>query len=139
MRTVLSFVLGLAAQTALADTVVANHTIRPQTILSAEHLAVKHGDASGGVSDPSLLIGLETKVALYAGRPVRITDVGPPAIIERNQIVSLVFRQRGLEITAEGRSMDRAGPGETVRVMNLTSRTTVFGRVSEDGRVWVSR
>ncbi|MFN3207682.1 MAG: flagellar basal body P-ring formation chaperone FlgA [Roseovarius sp.] len=124
---------------ASADTVVAAQTIRPQTVLTTAHLALKPGDVTGGVEDPALLVGLETRTALYAGRPIRPGDVGPPAIVERNQIVPLIFAANGLRISTEGRSLDRAGPGEYVRVMNMTSRNTVTGRVGPDGRVLVSQ
>ena len=120
-----------------ADTVVAAQTIRPQTILTLEHLALKRGDVPGGVDNPEQLLGMETRTALYAGRPIRRGDVGPPAVIERNQIVPLIFEAHGLRISTEGRSLDRAGVGEFVRVMNLSSRNTVSGRVSRSGHVLV--
>ena len=75
---------------ALADTVVAAHTLRAQTIVTAADLAFEPGEIAGGTSDPNELIGMETRVAIYAGRPVRPGDVGPPAIIERNQIIPLL-------------------------------------------------
>lgn len=130
--------IGLSAPAGWADTIVAAQTIRAQTVLSPEHLAFKSGNVPGGVDDPSELVGMETRVALYAGRPIRTTDVAPPAIVERNQIVPLVFERNGLRISTEGRSLDRAGPGEIIRVMNLASRSTVTGRVNSDGTILVS-
>ena len=82
--------------------------------------------------------GLEARVALYPGRPVRAGDVGPPAVVERNQLVALVFDRGGLIIRTEGRVLDRAGVGDLVKVMNLTSRATLFGRVLADGTISVS-
>ncbi|MEM6899766.1 MAG: flagellar basal body P-ring formation chaperone FlgA [Pseudomonadota bacterium] len=132
-------VVALIPQISLADTVVAAHTIRAQSILTADDLALKDMDVSNGVTDVSQLIGKENRVALYAGRPIRMTDVGPPAVIARNQIIQIVYRSEGLMITTEGRSLGRAGLGEYVRVMNMASRKTVFGVVLSDGRVFVSR
>jgi len=123
---------------AAADMIVAARTIRANHVITAQDLAVQRGDAAGIAADPAEVIGQEARVALYAGRPVRLTDVGPPAVIERNAIVPLVYEQNGLRITTEGRSMSRAGAGERVRVMNLSSRTTVSGRALADGRVLVS-
>lgn len=123
---------------ALAEMIVAARTIRAHAVISAQDLAIKRGDVAGVAVDPSEVMGLEARVTLYAGRPVRLTDVGPPAVIDRNEIVPLIFEQNGLRITTEGRSMSRAGAGEQVRVMNLSSRTTVTGRVEPDGNVIVS-
>ncbi|GAB4293052.1 MAG: flagellar basal body P-ring formation chaperone FlgA [Roseovarius sp.] len=123
---------------AAADMVVATRTIRALTTIAAEDVAVQDGAAPGVAARPAEVIGQEARVAIYAGRPVVLADIGPPAVIERNQIVPLVFDRGTLRIVTEGRSLSRAAVGEQVRVMNLSSRSTVSGRVGEDGRVHVS-
>lgn len=120
-----------------AETVVATTAIRSQTILTPAHLAIVTTDIAGGVSDPALLIGLETRVNLYPNRPVLLRDVGAPRVIERNQIVSLSYAQRGLSISVDARSLGVAGLGDSLRVMNLASRTIVSGTVVAPGRVQV--
>lgn len=121
----------------LADTVVAARTIRAQTLIATDDVVVREGTTAGGESDPLLFIGMESRVALYAGRPIRVADVGFPAVIERNQIVPLIFQTSVLRIATEGRSLGRAGPGEMVRIMNLASRTTVSARIGADGIAYV--
>lgn len=138
MRLLASLIALCVALPVEAETVVAAHTIRAQTILTPQDLAIKDINVVGAARDPETLIGQEARVTLYAGRPIRPDDVGPPAIVERNQIVPLIFYANNLMITAEGRSLDRAGVGEIVRVMNLSSRTTVMGRVMTDGRIIVA-
>jgi flagellar basal body P-ring formation protein FlgA len=76
-------------------------------------------------------------VTIYAGRPIRAADIGAPALVERNQIVPLVYAAGGLQITAEGRALDRGGEGDVIRVMNLSSRVQVTGIVDETGAVRV--
>jgi flagella basal body P-ring formation protein FlgA len=122
---------------ALAETVVAVRTIRPLTILTSQDLAVKPQPTIGAFDDPNLLIGMETRVALYAGRPIRPGDIGPPAIIDRNQIVVLVYAAGGLMIATEARALARGGIGDRVRVLNMSSRLTVEGTVLPDGSVRV--
>jgi flagella basal body P-ring formation protein FlgA len=134
-----SFVVVALVECALADIVVAGRTIRAQSLILPTDLVVVDGDIAGGATHPAQVVGQEARVALYEGRPIRLADIGPPAVIERNQIVQLVFQKNGLQITAEGRSLSRAAPGERVRVMNLSSRSTVSGRVDESGAVYVSR
>ena len=121
----------------LADVLVPLRTIRAKEIISSGDIAVKPVDVPGALSEPSAVIGKEARVALYAGRPLRPGDVGPPALIDRNEIVSLLFKRGGLEIMTEGRALDRAAAGETVRVMNLSSRTTITGFVRADGSIEV--
>jgi len=107
-------------------------------VIGEQDVAVKPGEIPGVAARPADLIGKEARVALYAGRPIRLADVGAPALVERNQIVTLVFDHGGLFILAEGRSLSRAGAGEPARAMNLASRNTVSGRVGADGRIHVS-
>lgn len=138
MKSGLTLAIFLLAHQAAADTVLAARTIRPGTVITARDLIIKPGNIAGMASKPEQLIGAEARVSLYAGRPIALADTGPPALVERNQIVALVFQRNGLRISAEGRSLSRAGVGDVVRVMNLSSRTTVSGKVMPDGRVMVS-
>lgn len=127
----------LNAGPVMAETVVATRTIRAQSILTEQDLAVKPARIIGAFDDPALLIGMEARVALYAGRPVRQGDVGPPAIIDRNQIVVLVYAAAGLTITTEARALGRGGVGDRLRVLNIASRMTVEGEIRPDGSVLV--
>lgn len=120
-----------------AETIVAAHTVRPQSILTAADLSVTDATVPGGVDDPDMLIGQEARVALYAGRPIRLNDVGPPALVDRNQIMPLIYMTGTLAITTEGRALDRAAAGEWIRVMNVQSHTTVTAQISADGRAYV--
>jgi len=127
--------LPILSSAALADVLVAARTVRSQAVLTPDDVIVQSGEVPGALENPDSVIGLEARVVLYAGRPIRAADVGPAAVIERNQIVALVYRRGSLVISTEARALGRAGPGENLRVMNLASRTTVNGRVAPDGSV----
>lgn len=127
----------LTAWPAAADTLIASRTIRAQAILTAADLAVIEKTTPGTLTMAEEALGLEARVVLYAGRPIRPQDIGPPAIVERNQIVTVYFRSGALIIAADARALTRAGVGDLVRVMNLASRNTITGVVREDGTVTV--
>ena len=129
--------VGLAAVPCAADTLVAARVVRAQAVLGPQDIALIAGDVQGALTDPTAAIGMEARVMIYAGRPIRPSDIRPPALVDRNQIVTLRYRQGGLEIVAEARALGRAAAGEALRVMNLSSRTTVTGRVTENGEVLV--
>jgi len=129
--------LALLPLPAMADTVVAAHTVRAQTVLTALDVGLVSQTVPGALSDLDFAIGMEARVMLYAGRPVRAADLVPPALIQRNQIVVLRYLSGGLSIAVEARALGRAAVGESLRVMNLASRSTVSGRVSETGEVIV--
>ena len=126
------------APPALSETLVATRTIRPATPIDPADVTLIPENHPGALSDPDAILGQEARVALYPGRPIRPGDIGPAAVVERNAIVALKFRRGGLTILAEGRALGRGAPGETVRVMNLASRSTVNGIIGPDGTVHVA-
>ncbi|MBV2359337.1 flagellar basal body P-ring formation protein FlgA [Thalassococcus sp. CAU 1522] len=138
MRLILPIGLALAAQAALADTVVATRTVRPNTVISAQDVRVDPVDTPGAYSVVQDVIGQEARIALYPGRPIQMGAVGAPALVDRNQLVALFFERGGLRIVTEGRALGRAAAGERIRVMNLSSKAVLFGIVLADGSVSVT-
>lgn len=132
-----SLALAVAASPASADTIVAARTIRAQELLGPADLRLENGNVEGAFDRLADVVGQESRVAIYAGRPIRFNEVGPPAIVKRNQIVTLAYLAHGLTIATEGRALGRAGVGDRLRVMNLTSKTTVTGVVRSNGTVIV--
>ncbi len=133
-----ALILAALAATAVAqDTLVATRVLRSQTLIGPADVTLIPGATPGALTDPVQAVGLETRIALYPGRPIRADHLGPPALVERNGIVTLRYHRGGLFIAAEGRALDRAGKGDRVRVMNLSSRTIVIGTVRPDGSVEV--
>jgi len=135
---ILGAAMVFVASATLADTVVAKRTLRATALIGPGDVTLAPGDIAGAFQDPKDVIGQEARVVLYAGRPVLTGDVGPPALVDRNQIVRLIFRAGPVSILAEGRALGRGGMGDTLRVMNLDSRNTVTGLVGPDGTVHVT-
>ena len=129
----------LVATSAAAETVVPTRTLRPGTVITAEDLTIRDEVQAGMFEYASDVVGQEARTALYAGRPIPFEAIGAPAVVNRNQIVPLFFNAGGLSIATEGRALERGGVGDRVRVMNLSSRSTLFGFVQEDGSVKVTR
>lgn len=138
MRTLMiALLLATLAPPVSAGTLIATRTLRAQTVLSAADIALSDDPVEGALSDPRDAIGLETRVAIYPGHPIREGDLAPPALVERNQTIMLVFQRGGLTIRAEGRALDRGAVGETIRVMNSTSKAVVSAVIGTDGSVYV--
>lgn len=135
----LGIVLVFGASQLQADILVAARTLPAQTIIGPFDVTVSPGDMAGVAGAADEVLGLETRSAIYAGRPIRLADLGAPAIVERNQVVQLIYNGSGLHIETEGRALDRAGAGETIRVMNLSSRATVMAFIGNDGAAYVAQ
>jgi flagella basal body P-ring formation protein FlgA len=121
----------------VGDTVIAAGTIRGQSLIGPSDVALVEGDTPGALSSLDQAIGMEARVNLYAGRPIRTGDLRPPAVIERNDIVTMRYETGGLLVITDGRAMDRASEGELLRVLNLSSRNTVTARAIGPGSVIV--
>jgi flagella basal body P-ring formation protein FlgA len=138
MRAGLMILALLLPELAMAQTVIAARTLRAGHPITEADLELRPQPAAAGfVSDPAEALGMEPRVTLYAGRPIPRASLQPPALVERNQLVTLVYRQGALEIRTEGRALSRGAADAEVRVMNLASRTTVTGRVAGPGLVMV--
>ncbi|WP_417627600.1 flagellar basal body P-ring formation chaperone FlgA [Pararhodobacter aggregans] len=128
----------LVATPAPADVLVAARTLRAGTLVEVGDVILLSDPAPlGAAQAPDEAVGLEARVTLYARRPIPVASLGPPALVERNQLVTLVFQAGGLEIRADGRALGRGAEGETVRIMNLASRSTVSGTIAGPGLVRV--
>ncbi|OYW62395.1 MAG: flagella basal body P-ring formation protein FlgA [Rhodobacterales bacterium 32-66-7] len=121
----------------LAESVVATRTIRAATVLGPEDITLVAADLPGALDDPALALGLEARVAIYAGRPVMMSDLGPPTLVGRNQIVPLIYVSASLAISTEGRALQRGAEGDVIKVLNLSSRSTILGQIGPDGAVYV--
>lgn len=113
---------------------VAGRNLPAGTILSAADIA----SGPGAGIDPAAALGLQTRVAVYAGRPIQADDLSAPDLVSRNQVVTLRYERGGLTIETEGRALGSGSAGAKVRVMNLSSRAMLNARVNADGSLSVA-
>lgn len=139
MKKYLCVLLALLSHPVFAQSVVPTRPIPAQSVIAQTDISPHENTVPGGVSQIADIVGLEARVTLYPGRPIMIGDVGPPALVDRNEIVRLVFRSGALSILTEGRALDRAAAGERIRIMNIDSRTTIVGVLMDDKTVEVRR
>ncbi len=134
----LMLVLLLWPQAGFGESLVATRLIRATEVIAEGDVTRHPQPVSGAAQHPDQVIGLEARVALYPGRPIKLADLGPAAVVERNDIVRMVYRRGGLVILSEGRALARAGLGDTITVMNLGSRQSVQGVVTTAGLIEVT-
>lgn len=135
MRILATLAMILTGSAVSAEFVTPSRTIRARELITAADLAVAPGEASGAHGVAAEVIGREARVTLYPGRAIRIGDVIAPAVVDRNDLVTLVFARSSLTITAEGRALGRGAAGDLIRVMNLASKATMAGRIRTDGSI----
>lgn len=132
MKTLALLAVLLSGTPALAQDLIAARNLPARTVLSSEHIK------QPASSMARAYLGQELRVAIYAGRPIHPDDLRPPALINRNEKVEIIYEYEGLKITAEGRALARAAYGERIEVLNLSSKSKVTGKVEGAALVRVS-
>jgi len=92
---------------------------------------------SGAATSLAEVVGQQARRPLGPELPVLAADVAQPVMIERDALVVLVLDSPGLSLVAQGRALEAAARGETLPVMNLSSRSIVEGVAIAPGRVRV--
>lgn len=136
-RLIAFFALLAAAHAAEAGVLAAARTLPVGTVVSAQDLRAMDSDRPG-LDDPSMIIGQQTRVTIYEGRPFQANMLQTPRLVSRNEIVRLSFQRGTMRIDTQGRVMSDGGAGDVVRVMNVESRNTISARVQTDGSLLVT-
>lgn len=118
----------------LANQPTASRTLPAGTVIGLEDVILEDGTS---IYDTNI-IGLQTRTIIYEGKPIHPARLIPPTLISRNQIVPITYETPLMVIQTEGRALEPGQIGQTIRVMNLSSKATISGRVSPDGTVKVS-
>lgn len=124
---------------ALAEQVFASRTLRVGTVLAAGDLRMPTGEETGAVALRESMVGKEVRRAIYVGRVVSERDLGPPTLIRRNDVVTMVYRSGSLGLRTQGRSLGSGGMGETIEMLNLDTRMKVRATVTGPNQVEVFR
>ncbi len=93
---------------------------------------------SHGIVRPTDLIGKAMMRQGRAGLMLRASDVTEPDVIQRNEPVTVVYRQGALVLTVKGQALGGAAQGRPVSVLNLMTRRVLTGVAVAPGTVEVA-
>ncbi len=91
----------------------------------------------GALEDPGEVIGMRAVRAIRAGAVLRKDQFRPEPILRKGQKVEIVLEAKNLRIVAPGQSLEDGGQGESIRVLNTSSRQVIVARVVDGKRVVV--
>lgn len=125
------------ATPAFADSVVATRAIAASAVVTAEDVTLVAMEIQGAAKSIEDVIGQVANTAIAAGRIVQRNQISAPIHVERNSVVTLILQAGGLEIRTEGRALAAGKLGETIDIMNLSSRSRLRGAIIGAGIVRV--
>jgi flagellar basal body P-ring formation protein FlgA len=122
------------------DAVTVDHPIEHGEILKASDLStVRRPKAEGSViTDTRAAAGLAARHQLRPGQPLREADLMKPALVQRNDVVTIFYEVPGINLTLRGQAQDAGALGDTINVMNTQSKRVLQGVVIGPGRVTVA-
>jgi flagellar basal body P-ring formation protein FlgA len=129
---------GTAIETIDAFTV--DHPVERGEIVKASDLVVirRPKSESRAITDLHAAAGMAARRELRPGQPLQTADLMKPAIVQHNDIVTVVYEAPGLTLTLRGQAQDSGALGDTINVMNLETKRIVQAVVSGPGRVTVA-
>lgn len=92
---------------------------------------------SDAVGDGAPMEGRVAKRALGAGALVRTSDLVRPDLVGRGDIVTVVYDGPGVNLSLRAKATDAGALGDTVNVVNPSSKKTLQAVVTGPGRVSV--
>ena len=119
--------------------VVAARPIRRLAAITPEDLRVEKRLVSGLPAGP--LARVEEANGFVASREIRGGEVLStkliqlPALVKRGEIVTLIVEGEGVVVTARGQAKEEGQRGQLIRVMNLSSKKELYGRVEGERQV----
>lgn len=125
----------------MAQVPVPNRLISSGEIVSAADLdwePVQIGRlGNNSLTDAQQVIGYMAKRPLKAGQVLRTSDLVMAPAVKRNDLVRLIVQTGQMTLTAQGKVLQDAAIGQTVRVVNVSSNRQLSGTVVDAGTVAV--
>lgn len=84
------------------------------------------------------IVGMQMRRAIRAGVMIGASDLTAPTLVARNDIVTLVYRAGPMVLTARGSALGEGALGQSVQVLNLSSRKVIDGVITGQGTVDVA-
>lgn len=87
------------------------------------------------VESSDLIVGRKLKQTVPAGEPFNIRVLEMPNAVARNQPVTMIVRNGGIEITAKATTIDAGALGQVVEVVNTANKKRMRARVIDQQTV----
>lgn len=89
------------------------------------------------ITSSQALVGQQTTRALIAGQPINRLHVRPVPLVVRESAVTVLYERGSVTLTGRADALEDGQLGQSIRVRNPASRTTLVATVSGPGMVTV--
>ncbi len=103
-----------------------------------DFLRLREKDLNGlALSDEKEVVGMQLRRTVSPQTPIVETDLMPPTLVRKNDLVTLSLQQGPLSLTTRGRALDDGAKGQSITVMNVGSKKIVEAVVVSQGNAIV--
>ena len=85
----------------------------------------------------SELLHMTPRRIVVAGEPIKVNEIRPPQIVARGELVTMIYQNGPLSLTAQGKALQHGAKGDMIRVVNNSSSRTIEAKVTDFGEVLV--
>lgn len=82
------------------------------------------------ITDARHLEGMQATRKLAAGVPITSLQVKPVMDVQRNSVVTLTYAAPGVQLSGSAQALEEGRIGQSIKVLNPSSRTTLVGLVT---------
>lgn len=137
-RTKLRFT-GIAIET--AEVAVLTRSVERNEVLKSSDVITERrpkAEVGGDAAARDRAVGMQARRQLRAGQALRGADLSKPDLVQRDENVTLIYESPGLYLTMRGKALENGTEGDTVNVLNLQSKRTVYGVIVGRAQVAIS-
>lgn len=111
-----------------AGTIIGQHDI--------DYIEIPQRNLKEGVAlTANDLIGMTPRRMASAGQIISKNELEAPRMVARGEIVTMIFNQNGMELTAQGKALEHGSKGDRIRIVNTSSNKTVVAEVTNTKEV----
>lgn len=92
---------------------------------------------SNVATSSSDLVGNTPRQTVLAGRPVAKNRVRRPILVDKGDIVTMVYQTPRMTLTTKGRAMDEGSRNDIIRVMNTQSKLIIDATITGRNKVGI--
>ncbi len=90
------------------------------------------------VVDEDTLAGQEATRSIGPNQPVRASYLRRPQLVKKGSIVTILLQRGQMRLTAQGKSLDNGGKGDTIRIKNNHTKRIIEGEIVGAGTARVA-
>ncbi len=126
---------------AIVEVPVLAHAMERGEIISPRDIVIERVPSNAlrpdMITDAGRLAGMSARRQLREGVPLTRDQLMEPILVQRGDLVTILFRSPGLTLTTRGRALSSGARGDVIQIFNIQSKRTVEAEVTGPGFVAV--